>query len=142
MWSIGIAYVACEIAYYGVASIFKAHGRVVRPFLCADGILESRLLKCRIPVVDAGNEVRHPFLWRGRIDVIDYLLDRLHEFATAISLDILRLQSPSGDDLTALHLLLIVTEVGEFLCEIAYTRVVGTECHRLFRQKDEGSVDL
>ena len=42
----------------------------------------------------------------------------------------------------ALHLLLIVTEVGEFLGEIAYTRVIGTECHRLFRQKDEGGVDL
>ena len=142
MWSIGIAYVACEIAYYGVASIFEAHGRVVRPFLSTDSILESSLFKCRIPIVYASNEIRYPFLRCSRVNVIYYLLDRLHEFATAISLDILRLQSPSGDDLTALHLLLIVTEVGKFLCEIAYTRVVGTASHRLFRQKDEGSVDL
>ena len=133
MRSVGIADVACEIAYHGVAGIFKAHGRVVRPFLSTDSILESCLFKCRIPIVYASNEIRHPFLRCSRVNVIYYLLDRLHEFATAISLDILRLQSPSGDDLTALHLLLIVTEVGEFLCEIAYTRVVGTTSHRLFR---------
>ena len=134
-----------EVADHGEARVLEAHAQlfgILGPLLGVDGVLPAGLLEGDLPVVHAGDEVLAPLLRRGRIDVIDDRLDRLHELAALLLLDVLRtgFQAPAGDVADVLDGLLVVGEFAVAAGEVAHARVEPALLHRGLREQEDGGV--
>ena len=140
--AIGVADVAGQIADDRETGILKTHCRVVGPLLGADGVLEASLLEGHVPVIDACHEVRYPLLRRSRVNVVHNLLDGLYQFTTTVGIDVLWHQTVAGDDVAAVHTLLIVTILIEPLGEVAYALVERAILHLVLRQQHKRGVQL
>ena len=140
--AVGVLRLRRQIAQHAVAGVVETHVGAVRgPFAANDGILESGGLEGHVPVVDARDEVGHPLLRRGRVDVVDDLLLRLHQLALSIGLLVLRLQTVARDEGLVVRLVLVVREAREAADEVAHALVPEPFAHRLLGQQHDARVE-
>ena len=125
-----------QVAYHRETGIVDRHRRVVLgPLLANDGILEAGSLKGFVPVVDAGNEVFHPFLRRCRVNIVDNLLLRLCQLAGLVGFRVFRFQTVAHDDRLMIGGLLLVAELGDLVVEIADAFIKVARLHRFLWQQ-------
>ena len=142
MRTVGIRNVTCKIADNRITCILQAHGRIVWPVLCSNSILEASSLKSHVPVLYTSFQIRTPFCRCCRVDIINYLLYWFHQFASLISLYILRYKAVACNHLLACHLLLVIAELIELLGKISHSWVEGSKLHWFFWQQHKRSVHL
>ena len=137
--TIGVLRFGRQIAQETVACVVGTDVAALGHFTGNDGVFKSGSFKGSVPVVDAGDEIGHPFLWRCRVDVVDDLLFRFHELALFIGLRVLGLQAIAVDDGIAFR----GRTVGEACLtglEKSDTVVSDTWLHRLLGQEHDARV--
>ncbi len=137
--TIGVLRFGRQIAQETVACVVGTDVAALGHFTGNDGVFKSGSLKGSVPVVDAGDEIGHPFLWRCRVDIVDDLLFRFHELALFIGLRVLGLQAIAVDDGIAFR----GRTVGEACLtglEKTDTVVGDTWLHRLLGQEHDARV--
>ena len=139
---VGVLRLRRQVAQHREAGVVERHRRVVLgPLLGHDGMLKARSLESRVPVVDACLQVFHPFLGRGRVNVVYDLLLGLHQAPGLIGRSVLRLQAVAHDDSLVLGGLLLIAELCYLVVEVAYALVVVAGLHGRLRQQHDARVE-
>src|SRR5688500_10236860 len=96
-----------------------------------DSILETRALERDLPVFNALYQVRHPFLWSSRIDIIHDRLFRLNKLPPLVALYILGLwfKPPALDETHNFHTLGICIVISIALSEITNSFISKSFAH-------------
>ena len=135
-----------QVADYRPARVLGAPVGVVGRVPGHDGVAEAGALERRLPVHHPLLQVRHPLGRRGRVDVVDDRLDRVHQLAPGERLRVAGLQTPAGYEALRDGSLLVepvvdlagAEEADPLVAEPRFHWVVGQRQHRVVHLHGKG----